>query len=164
MLWLWPATWVGAILELSCSLNGWRFFVAGHSRPEHGWKTAPDGHAAKRVVADQLYRFCQVRGIFRHSYFVLGFVSFVKVLDPPQGDEAGPASRGAFGIHAGAELATEGHRLWSALAETSHATASRFSRLVRPTAGPLLAPTQATTLYTWWCRLFPLLAPRPALH
>eukprot|EP00752_Nemacystus_decipiens_P002251 g2132.t2 len=52
-----------------------------------------------------------------------------QVLDPPQGDEAGPASRGAFGIHAGAELITEGHRLWSALAETSHATASRFSRL-----------------------------------
>lgn len=56
--------------------------------------------------------------------------SLLQVLDPPQGDEAGPASRGAFGIHAGAELATEAHRLWSAMAETSHATASRFSRLV----------------------------------
>ena len=62
--------------------------------------------------------------------FAFGVWVVKKVVDPPQGDEAGPASRGAFGIHAGAELATEGHRLWSALAETSHATASRFSRLV----------------------------------
>lgn len=73
------------------------------------------------------------------------FCIYKKVLDPPQGDEAGPASRGAFGIHAGAELASEGHRLWSALAETSHATASRFSRLVRLAAGLLLlAPTPTT--------------------
>lgn len=43
----------------------------------------------------------------------------------------GPASQGAFGVQAGAELTSESHRLWSALTETSHATATRFSRLVR---------------------------------
>lgn len=55
---------------------------------------------------------------------------YEQVLDPPQGDDAGPASRGAFGIQAGAELTSESYRLWSALAETSHAAASRFSRMV----------------------------------
>ncbi|CAN0118223.1 unnamed protein product, partial [Ectocarpus sp. 12 AP-2014] len=52
-----------------------------------------------------------------------------EVVDPPQGDEVGPASQGAFGVQAGAELTSESHRLWSALTETSHATATRFSRL-----------------------------------
>ncbi|CAM9143892.1 unnamed protein product [Scytosiphon promiscuus] len=52
-----------------------------------------------------------------------------QVVDPPQGDEAGPISQGAFGIQAGAELTCESNRLWSALVETSHATASRFSRM-----------------------------------
>lgn len=51
-------------------------------------------------------------------------------MDPPQGDEAGPASQGAFGVQAGAELANESGRLWSALAETSRTTASSFSRVV----------------------------------
>lgn len=54
-----------------------------------------------------------------------------QLLDPPQGGEAGPASKGAFGMQIGSELVNEGSRLWSALAETSLATASRFSRLVR---------------------------------
>lgn len=50
----------------------------------------------------------------------------------------GPASQGAFGIQAGAELTSESHRLWSALTETSHATATRFSRLVRLASRRLL--------------------------
>lgn len=60
-----------------------------------------------------------------------------QLLDPPQGGAAGPASQGAFGMQIGSELVNEGSRLWSALAETSLATASRFSRLVRDT-GSLL--------------------------
>lgn len=88
-------------------------------------------------------------GFFLICFFVSHLVFLVvKVVDPPQGNEAGPASRGAFGIHAGAELTTEGHRLWSALAETSHATASRFSRLVSIctiAVGSLLVPTPAPT-------------------
>lgn len=47
------------------------------------------------------------------------------------GVEVGPISRGAFGVVPGEELAAESGRLWSALAETSRVTASRFSRLVR---------------------------------
>ncbi|CAN0181713.1 unnamed protein product [Pylaiella littoralis] len=52
-----------------------------------------------------------------------------QVVDPPQGDEAGPSSRGAFGVRVGGELVSESRRLWSALAETSHAAATRFSRM-----------------------------------
>lgn len=55
---------------------------------------------------------------------------YLQVVDPPQGDEAGPSSEGAFGVQAGGELISESRRLWSALAETSHATATRFSRMV----------------------------------
>ena len=54
----------------------------------------------------------------------------LQLLDPPQGSAAGPASQGAFDMQIGSELVNEGSRLWSALAETSLATASRFSRLV----------------------------------
>lgn len=48
------------------------------------------------------------------------------------GDDAGPSSQGAFGLTAGEQVAADSDRLWSALAETSRATTSAFSHLVRP--------------------------------
>lgn len=53
----------------------------------------------------------------------------IQVVDPPQGDE-GPASQGAFDVGPASQLANDSSRLWSALAETSGAAVSRFSRLV----------------------------------
>ena len=52
------------------------------------------------------------------------------MLEPLEGGEGGAASLGAFNIQPGADIAGDSKRLWSALAETSRATASRFSRMV----------------------------------
>lgn len=55
----------------------------------------------------------------------------IQVVDPPVDDETGAASQGAFRLSVGEEIAVDCDRLWSALAETSRATTSIFSRLVR---------------------------------